>query len=161
MQMRKNLQDIYRLFVNDETLLRLLYYLPKNQLDDPLDPNKPNILELENKWDIINDRIKPTPKTDDLDQVPKCRLLFYPGARDNTNNYLIADQEFVIDVLVHFDYENVDFRMSWICDHVNELLFDKRITGMNNIDFYGGRPISAPENYVGYSMKYRFRSSKK
>lgn len=160
MQMRKNLQDIYRLFANDETLMRLLYYLPKNQLDDPLDPQKPNILEMEDKWDIINDRIKPTPKTDDLDQEPKCRLLFYPGVRDNTQNYLIADQEFIVDVLVHFDYENVDFRMSWICDHVNQLLFDNRVTGMSNMDFVGGRPISAPRNYVGYSLIYRFRSSK-
>lgn len=161
MQMRKNLQDIYRLFANDETLIRLLYYLPKNQLDDPLDPQKPNILEMENRWDIVNDRIKPTPKTDDLDQEPKCRLLFYPGSRENTQNYLIADQEFIIDVLVHFNYENVDFRLSWICDHVNYLLFNKRVTGLTNIDFNGGRPISAPENYVGYSLKYRLRSSKK
>lgn len=107
------------------------------------------------KWKIINDRIKTTSKTDDLDNNRKCRLVFYSGSRSHSNNYKVSEQEIVFDILVHFDYENVDFRMSWICDRINELLFDERVTGIKKITFEGGRPIPSVANeYVGYKLSY-------
>lgn len=160
MSMRKHMVDIYKVFSTDETLLRLLYYKPENAADDPLDSSKPNILDMTDKWDIIQDRIKTTSKVDDLDDEAKCRLLFYSAGRNGTNNYLVADQEIKIDLLVHYYFEDVDLRMSWICDRVNELMFDQRITGYGKVDFKNGKPISAPNGYVGYQLLYQFGSGK-
>jgi hypothetical protein len=161
MKMRKNLQDIYKILTQDEIILRLLYYKPINANDNPLDLNKENILDkpIEEKWEIIMDRIKTTPTTDKLDIEPKCRVCFYPSRRGNTNNYLYATQQVTFDVLVHFDYDNVDLRLSWICDRINELLFDKRITGIGKINFVSGSSIPQPiEKYIGYRLIYDFGS---
>jgi hypothetical protein len=158
--MRENMQDIYKVLTSSEKLLRLLYYKPINATDDPLSISKTNILDMPEltRWEIIQDRIKTTPKVDDLDKNQICRLLFFPGNRDKTNNYLISDQDIVFDILVHFVYEDADQRMEWICDVVNELLFNQKITGMNNISYIGGNQINVPQGYIGYRLTYKFGS---
>lgn len=163
MKMRENMQELKRYLSTDETLLRLLYYKPRNYSDDPLSEDKQNILEMdeETKWGIIDDVIKATEKTNDLDNVTKCRLLFYAGGRTPTNNYIYADQEIVFDILVHIDaFDEKDMRLSWICDHLNSLLSDKHITGISKTYFSDGNAISAPTGYVGYRMVYSFGSGK-
>jgi hypothetical protein len=163
MRMRENMQDVYKVLTSSETLLRLLYYKPSNAEDDPLSELKPNILDMSelgegNKWSIIQDRIKTIPKVDDLDKNQICRLLFYPSNRHRTDNYLISDQDITFDILVHFAYEDVDQRLEWICDVLNELMFDKRITGMGKVTYVDGRPLSVPQGYVGYRLVYSFGS---
>ena len=161
MRMKENRVDIYKVLTTDETLLRLLYYKPENENDDPLDSTKDDILDMdeEDKWTIIEDRIKKTPKVDDLDKEPKCRLLFYMGRRSKTNNYLYAGQIVVFDVLVHFDFEEVGMRESAICDRVNDLMSNSRVTGIGKVNFEGGDQISAPEAYTGYRLMYSIGSA--
>lgn len=164
MNMKKYLQDIYKVFSQDETLLRLLYYQPSNALDSPLDESKENILDKteEDKWVIIKDKIKFTPTYDGLDKNHICRLFFYAGRRySDHRNYLIADQDIKIDVFTHSSYNDVDLRLSWLCDHVNSLMFDSRITGMGKIMVKQGTDIPAPENYVGYQLIYEIGSFNK
>lgn len=165
MSMRKAIRDIYMKFINDETLLRLLYYPPQNlgtNTPDPLSTDNPNILDMsaDNKWEIINDRILMTPTVDDLDTTEKCRLLFYAGRRNPTGNFIYADQEIMCDILCHFNYEK-DQRSTWISDRINELLVQERVTGIGKVDFKDGRPIGAPKGYVGYKLMYEFGISKK
>ncbi|NBI28600.1 hypothetical protein [Chengkuizengella marina] len=162
MKMRENMKDLYRLFTTDETLLRLLYYKPTHGNDDPIDESKPNILDMDvsERWGIIEDRIKTTPTSENLDKEAKCRLLFYPGRRSNTDNYYLANQEIYFDVLSHFNYDGRDMRLSWICDHINNLIFDKKITGIGNVLFESGQPIEAPESYIGYRLRYSIGSGK-
>jgi hypothetical protein len=166
MKMRENMQDIYKAMTNSEELIRLLYYKASNSNDDILDSSKPNILDMPEleKWEIIRDRIKNVPKVDDLDKEPKCRLCFYPGNRQKTNSYLVSDQDITIDILVHFDYEDMDQRMEWICDVVNDLIFDKKITGTRKVLFSGGGSgvlRNTPQSYVGYRLVYSFGSVNK
>ncbi len=162
MKMRDNMMDIRKVFVSDENLLRLLYYKPINYLDDPLDPLKPNILDMNEseKWEIIDDVIVPTFKISDLDTSEKCRILFYPVARRNTGNYLLSSQSLAIDILTHVSFDGVDMRLSWICDTVNNLLFKNKITGVKDMGFSGGDLIrpNPPKNYVGYQLIYFFGS---
>lgn len=153
------MSDIYKLLTGDETLLRLLYYKPQNALDNPQSTSKTNVLSMNNKWDIILDRIKTVPKTDDLINEAKCRLLFYPGKRSSTRNYLFAGQEIVFDIMVHFEFEEVDLRQESILDRLNELICNEKITGIGKTIFKGGGQISAPEKYVGYRVIYSIGSS--
>lgn len=157
MEMRKSIQDIYKVLTGSEKLLRLLYYSsPENALDNPLDSEKQNILEMNNKWDIIFDVVQLSPKVSDLDNVKKCRVLFYPGRRDGTNSYLIASQEFVFDILVNVDVNNTDQRLAWISDTINDLLFYQKIAGFGKVRFVDGGNIGAPDNYLGYRLVYDF-----
>ena len=156
MQMRKNIMDVYTAFRENEKLLRLLYYKPEDANDNPLDTSKENILDknTSEKWSIIEDRIVRTAKINDLDDDEKCRLLMYLGNRGNTSNYFYASQELIIDVMVHFDFDEVDLRLSWICDTISDIIFNKKVTGVGKVMFGGGRQINAPEGYVGYRLIY-------
>jgi hypothetical protein len=157
--MTDNLSDVYKALTSDEILLRLLYYLPSSPIDDPLSTDKPNILDMENRWDIIRDVIKPIEKTDDLENTPKCRLFVYPGNRNSTGNYLLANQEIVFDILVHIDFQDMDLRLSRICDRINELVCNKKITGIGKVLFDSGGRIGAPANYIAYRLIYVFGSA--
>lgn len=155
MGMYDNLIDIVRLFHNDETLLRLLHYPPTNYNDiaDPLDNSLNNIMDIDDDWTIRDKVIMLAPKSDDLEDEPICRVYLYAGRRTPTKNYLVANQEIIVDILCHSNYEK-DLRSMRISDRINELLFDERITGMGKVDYVGGGQISAPSNYVGYSHRY-------
>lgn len=161
MRMRENLMDIYKVLINDETLLRLLYYKPSNMNDDPLSLDKPNILDKPDldKWNIINDLIVPSVKVTDLDETEKCRVLIFPADRNSAKqNYYFSDQRIIVDVLTHVAFDSVDFRNSWICDRINDLLFNEHVTGIGKMNFIGGKAINAPNNYVGYRLMYEFYS---
>lgn len=156
MTMKENIQDIYKTLTVDETLLRLLFYQPVNASDDPLDPTKENILDKTDKWAIIMDRIVTAPKFDDLDDKIKCRLLLYHGHGRKSSNHLFTRQEFCFEVFTHFNFDNVDQRLSWTCDRLDELMERKRITGFGNMMSKDRRPTSAPKNYIGYKLVYEF-----
>jgi hypothetical protein len=158
--MREHLQKLYKVLTQDETLLRLLYLKPQNAADNPLDPAKPNILSRSDKWTIIDDVIKTAEVVSDLDTTEKCRILMYAGRRNSTGNYLISNQDFIFDVLVHSkSFDAVDQRLSWICDRLNELLFNQNIpTMLGVILFKSGTAIGAPNNYSGYRLIYEFSS---
>ncbi len=161
MEMREMLYDIFKKFTTNEKLLRLLYYKPSSGTDNPLDSTKPNILQMEinARWDIINDTIKSTKKVDDLDTTEKCRILFYPGRRNpKGNNYYVSDQTIVIDILTHTSFDEVDMRCVWIADHVNSLLHNETVTGGVKMLFRSGDQIGAPIGYVGYRLIYEYIS---
>jgi hypothetical protein len=166
MGMRKNLEDIYKLFLYDETLLRLLHYKPEdmpNGIPNPLDDSLVNIndLPLDEQWGIREECIKLVPKSDDLVDKEICRIYLYAGRRRPTShNYKTANQEIVIDILCHEDYET-DQRSAWIGDRVNELLIDNRVTGFKKIEYNDGSPISSPKNYVAFQHVYSIGSASK
>jgi hypothetical protein len=160
-EFKKYTLDISNIFYNDEMILRLLTYKPKNRLDDPLDPSKDNILDKDEdaKWKIIDDCIMTAPKTSDLEKNAKCRLFIYPGVRRPTDtNFLFANQQINFDVLTHADFQNMDLRNEWICERVNELVFGERLAGVGKVLFKGGQPINAPKDYQGYRLVYEFAS---
>ncbi len=143
----------------DEELLRLLYHFPVDIFDNPLDVNKPNILDMpdDEKFEIFNDKIMTAPKFDGFDKSPMSRLFYYAGdGRSTRNNYLFSKQEFNFDIFVHQEIENTDKRLEWICDRVNELVFNKSIVGLGKTLFIRRYPVKAPVNYVGYRLVYEF-----
>ncbi|MBT9151648.1 MAG: hypothetical protein DDT40_01844 [candidate division WS2 bacterium] len=147
--------------VSDEILLRLLHYAPADALDSPLSPVKSNVLGRPNNasWPIINDVIKTAPKTDDLTLRKSARVFIYMGQRKSTHNYLFASQEIIFDVLVSMSWEEIDQRQSWICDRLNEIVFDRRITGIGKVEYKDGRVIPVPAGFVGYRLRYEIGSA--
>ena len=160
MNMREHFRAFYRVVANDETLLRLLHYKPTTSLEDPLSLLKPNILGLPNRWEITNNVINTTPKTDDLTTKSQCRLFIYLGRRGNTHNYLMATQEVTFDVLVGMDWHEIDQRQLAICDRINELVNQEFISGVTRTKYKTGVPISAPEGFLGYRLVYEIGSMK-
>jgi hypothetical protein len=166
MSMYKHINDIMKVLRFDETLLRLLHYPAENKAEgvlDPLDTKLPNLLDkpIQELWEIRDKHILSVPKSDDLENEPICRVVVYAGKRRPTKNYLFADQEIIVDVLCHMDFEQADLRSMRISDQINELLCLERITGIGRIDYVNGGQMSCPNGYVGYRNVYDFGSPKK
>lgn len=146
--------------LRDEELLRLLYYKPKNKLDNPLDSAKPNILDkpVDELWEIIDYHLVPAIRLDDLQKESVCRIFYYAGyGRSAKKNYLFSNQEYIFDVIVHNDIQITDKRLEKICDRLNDLLFNKRIGGVGKTLFKVRQPINGvPSNYMGFKLVYEF-----
>lgn len=162
--MREVVSNIYQLLINDEQLLRLLWYKPQ-QLDgiDPLDPALLNVKDMADYWDIVNNRIMLAEKENDLVNEPICRLYISAGRRRPVfNNYLLATQEIVISMYIHEDFE-MDMRSAWISDRINELIALEYVEGAMNqrMEFVAGNARVAPIQYRRYDLIFEYTASKK
>jgi len=160
MQFKQYQTNVFKVLSNDSDLLKILFHLPKHNNDNPLD--KEDILSMPSsqKWSIIKDLIKFTPSVRGLDKEPKCRVIFYNENRNpQADNYKVSEQHIRFDIFAHADYNDMDMRLSMICDRINDLMFDKRIAGMGKVEQVGGDIIgSAPEDYIGYYLVYKIGS---
>ena len=162
MNMREHFGAFYRELIADEELLRLLYYPPTVVPgDSPLNPSKSNVLSMDNKWEIIKDKIKGAPKTDDLTVQKNSRVFLYLGERRNTQNYLVSSQEIIFDILINMDWEDADQRSLWVNDRRNEILIHQNISGIGKVEFKKAGQIRAPEGFVGYRLVYEIGSAKR
>lgn len=164
MSMYQSVKDIAKLFRYDEILLRLLYYPVQDVklgIKDPLDSSLPNMLDMDEDtlWAIRDKFILITGKADDLVTEPMCRIYLYAGMRTANRNYIMSNQEVVIDIFCHNNFEK-DIRTLRISDRINELLIAERITGIGKIEYIQGTPFTAPHDYVAYKHIYQFGTTK-
>lgn len=164
--MRLFFNNIYTKLREDEELMRLLHYKPADYMEkrpDPLDKSLPDIVDENSQeyWKIVEKTIKRSVKTSEIQEKGICRLYIYGGRRRSRfGNYLIADQEVVIDIFVHELFEK-DARMDWIRDRINKLLVLERIVGIGMLEFAAGNSRVAPIGYEKYELIYKFTASKK
>ncbi|MGM7720494.1 hypothetical protein [Metabacillus sp. Hm71] len=156
-RLAENLVDIFKVVGNDEDLLRLTYYK-----DNPLDPNKSNVKDLPDFYEIRKERIIRAPKTDDISTKELCRICMYFGNGSNTSNERVDDQDIVIDVYTHIDtFELNEARSLKIIDKLNKLITFQHITGVGKIRSSRRYIIGNPPNgYIGYKVTYTFGSGK-
>lgn len=172
MDLRGSLQKIFITLSSNEKLLRLLHYLPKNALDNPLDTKKPDVNSLPDKYDIVEKVLMPSDKKYDLDlQSELCRVCFYTGTRELQDSYnsaarrqqdniYVANQKYNFDVYVHVDIDIKDFRMTWICNTLNEILDRQNISDIGNFRLAFSSPINnTPDGFIGYKLVYVTSSS--
>lgn len=168
------MKSMYGIFINDEILLRLLYYTPKNQIDNPLDENKQDLLNLppNEKFNVINNLIYFTDKKLFLDPRNKFnRVNFYlgqrtpdrvysSGARQLINNPLVSRQEVIIDIHVNVETDRIDFRMWDIIDRINKIMLHKDVKQFTTLKFdYGYNIEQTPDGFVGYRMIYYVKAN--
>jgi hypothetical protein len=162
----KNIQDILKVLWNDEELLRLLHYKPKKNstnTPDPLDPSLPNILDIDENWEIRNDTIMLVPKESDLTKMESCKLFVYLGdGYANRGNPMYVNQSVIFDVFCHVDFENGDFRSARIEDRLKQLFAMEYVTSPWKMDFVKRRTIGrTPSQHVAYRFEYDFVEFKK
>lgn len=167
MNLKKGLDDLFKVLSNDEILLRLLHYIPEDASDKPLDNTKPDVLSLKNKWEIIDKVLMPTDKKYDLDLESKiCRLCFYTGTRQPLQNYnqtsrslsdnpYASSQNYNFDIYVHVDIDHIDGRLTNIADRLNEILLLERVADVGEFVLDFGSPINTtPDGLIGYKLVY-------
>lgn len=163
--MRLFFNNIYTKLRTDEELMRLLHYHPYDYYEgipDPMDESLPDIVDDSPEyWDKVYNHIVQGTKTSEIQEKGICRLYLYAGRRrPRFGNYLIADQEVIVDIFVHELFDKDD-RMNWITDRINHLIALEHIAGYGMLDFVAGNPRVAPIGYSKYEMIYKFAESKK
>ena len=155
---------IINILKNDEHLLRLLgynYLSPDGEYQDVLEPHLDNIVGSPQHHIISSEHIVNTVKVDDIKSIKTCMVLVHLGKRRPVfSNHLLAKQEVLIDVLVHNEFQENDFRMDDICDRLDYLLVHERIT-MGKFEISTPIPVEAPKEYYRFQMKYVYWTSKK
>ena len=163
--MREVIDAVYQILINDEEVLRLLWYKPKRiSGKDPLDPSLPNILELDEEayWDIVDERIMLQPKVSDIVDNPICRLYITSGRRRSlSNNYYIAKQQIIINTYVHEEYLG-DMRSESIADRLAQLLALENLSGaIGKLNHVKSDPYEAPTQYQRFQHVYEYTDMKK
>lgn len=155
MRLKENLQDIFKEFSKDEKFWRLLYYIPEDAMDDPLSPSKTDVLTLDNFWTDIQPKVFIfTPRSDDLTPDLPIRVCMYPGMRIPQSNKVISNQEIYFDVFVHANVNDIDLRLAWILDTINDIMFNERITGTYKTQSRSGVPLPSPVGFLGYRLPF-------
>src|SRR5699024_6369677 len=158
--------NAYTKLINDEELLRLLYYPPADlskDIVDPLSPTLENVLDkdIDEYWEIVNKHVLRTSKSDNLETDRLCRIYVYAGKkRGITKNFKVGKREIVFDILVHNDFET-DMRVSRISDRLSDIFFNSRLDGgLGVVDYRDGYDFSAPKGYEAYRHIYIVGESK-
>ena len=167
MGMVTDINKSLKLFRNDEDLLRLLYYAPRDlqsNQPDPLSDELDNILDkdINELWTIRDEHISTALNGDDLSDKKLCRIYVYLGRRrPANNNYTLAEQEIVVDILCHNDYQSKDQRTLRISDRINELLIGENVTGLSKMRYVEGYEFNPPKDYAAYRHVYETTVTKK
>lgn len=169
MNIKTLMENMYLTFTSDERLLRYLYYVPKNQFDNPLDYTKENILDMppKKRYEIINNTIYFMDKKFKLDPKKSfSRINFYlgnrspdrkysSGARQLINNPLVSRQEIIIDIYTNMDVHQMDMRMFSIYERISNLLNNKNIGMFTGLKFdYSLNINQTDDGFVGLRLIY-------
>lgn len=158
MLLKSDVEKVYNIFRQDETLLRLLYYRPADRFDynhDPLSEALPNItaMGMDEIYEIVDEHIifSPLPPDFEVFNTEKLnRILFYPYSF-GTSRY-VNDATMQFRVFSHNDFMLNDTRPLRIIMRLNTLLNNKHVTGVGTFRFGNGRLTAAPDGYVGYEI---------
>lgn len=161
--------NIEKILIEDEQLLRLLTYKPrgydekkKAPIPDPLDPSLPNLVNGSKEyWALVKDRIRKGDKRTDITDNSKCIIYLQEGReRSKFNNAFLVEQEIILSILVHEDYED-DWRMSRIRDRVFELIIhQKGMAGFGKFESVGSDPRDAPKGFRRMDFRMVFNNNK-
>jgi len=156
--------------INDEILLRLLTYKPlgydiekQEDILEPLSDKLPNLVDNSPEyWLLVKDRIRKGDKRTDINDDSKC-IIYVQEGRDRSifGNAYFVEQEVILSILVHEDYED-DFRMSRIRDRVFELLIHQQnMAGFGKFESVGSDPREAPKGFRRIDYRFKFTNNKK
>ena len=178
----KNIDFIYEKLVNDEEILRLLYYAPRgskvlsqhtNEFTDlpsgvrlsidPLSSLHPNILPIDTSddnevvdkyWEIVDQSIKTKSKDNDITNLAICRLCVYHAkSRSPYGQEESYRRDYIeIDILTEDRYEEGDTRSMAIVDRIQQLFHRKKGLGVGISIVTSPMPIQTVPQYTKYRV---------
>ncbi len=153
------IQKYINIMKQDEHLMRLLYYNPKDANDnyvDFRDENLPNVTEFEtDKFEeIANDLIRKSEKADDIIETKKTVIFVYLGKSVPVfGNRMLTERELIFTILSHNDF-SFDYRIEEICDRLDTLFVGQRIGGIGQTRTGRSFKREAPKEYLAFEQKY-------
>lgn len=150
-----SIEKDYSLIVNkmieNQRLMKLLYYNTKDALKQP-DLNGAQIRE------VLEKNISIVPKITIDNEMPNYIVINFDNFSTNDENPAFRDNLIIFDIVCHLDLWSLgDFQLRpyKIAGELDYLFADKRLTGIGKIEFLASQQISVAPDIMCISLMYR------
>lgn len=147
------LTNIEKILINDEILMRLLFYPPSKWDDEkqvmiptPLDDSLPNVVDGSKKyWNIVKDKFRKGSKRMQIEHTKSAVLYMHEGReRPVFGHPYMHTKEVTFRIVINEDFE-IDNRISDISERIGQLILHRNdIAGVSKLRLVGKNPREAP-----------------
>lgn len=151
LSMEKDLSIIVNKLLNNDTLMKLLYYTQKDCLSAPA-------LTMMQKQSLVNKNILLVPKIEIDEKCPNYIVISIGNFKPNETNPQFLDCEITFDILCHADHWNLGnfkLRPYRIAAEINSLFNNKKLTGIGTLLFMGTDDLVMDGDLMGVSIMYK------
>lgn len=146
----KDWEKISDRILNNDTLLKLVYYTSPDAL------SKPN-LTTEQKLTLINKNIIPYPYIPEDDDTQNYIQILFDSFFPNSNNQEYIDNTIMITILCHrsnWIMENWKLRLYCIANEIMNTINNKKFSGIGSANFLGAVNLVPSKHIFGLTMTF-------
>ena len=150
LSIEKDLDIIIDLFLKNERLKKLLYYVTPDALD------KKNLTE-EQTFELFSKSIKIVPQIIVEREQKVYIIITFDNFIPNGTNPEFRDNTISFDIFCSLDLWNLkgnSLRPLKIAAEIDSMLANKRLTGIGKIEFVGADQFFIDDDYAGFNLMY-------
>lgn len=150
LSVEKDMGIIFREFIKNKRLMKLLYYNTPDALDKP-DVPKEEITKMFGK------QIKIVPKLEVDNELFSYVIISFDNFTPNASNPEFRDNIVEFDIICHFDQwhlKDFELRPYRIAAEIDTMLQEKRLTGIGETEFLGANQMILSDEIAGICLMY-------
>lgn len=150
LSVEKDMGIIFREFIKNKRLMKLLYYNTPDALDKP-DVPKEEIAKMFGK------QIKIVPKLEVDNELFSYIIINFDNFTPNASNPEFRDNIIEFDIICHFDQwhlKDFELRPYRIAAEIDTMLQEKRLTGIGETEFLGANQMILSDEIAGICLMY-------
>ena len=150
LSVEKDMGIIFRQFIKNKRLMKLLYYNTPDALDKPDVPQE-EIIKMFGK------QIKIVPKLEVDNELFTYIIISFDNFTPNATNPEFRDNIVEFDIICHFDQwhlEDFELRPYRIAAEIDTMLSEKRLTGIGETEFLGANQMILSDEIAGICLMY-------
>lgn len=150
LSVEKDMGIIFREFIKNKRLMKLLYYNTPDALDKP-DVPKEEIAKMFGK------QIKIVPKLEVDNELFTYVIISFDNFTPNATNPEFRDNIVEFDIICHFDQwhlKDFELRPYRIAAEIDTMLQEKRLTGIGETEFLGANQMILSDEIAGICLMY-------
>ena len=150
LSVEKDMGIIFREFIKNKRLMKLLYYNTPDALDK-FDVPKEEIAKMFGK------QIKIVPKLEVDNELFSYIIINFDNFTPNASNPEFRDNIIEFDIICHFDQwhlKDFELRPYRIAAEIDTMLQEKRLTGIGETEFLGANQMILSDEIAGICLMY-------
>lgn len=150
LSVEKDMGIIFREFIKNKRLMKLLYYNTPDALDKP-DVPKEEIAKMFGK------QIRIVPKLEVDNEMFTYIIISFDNFTPNATNPEFRDNIVEFDIICHFDQwhlKDFELRPYRIAAEIDTMLQEKRLTGIGETEFLGANQMILSDEIAGMCLMY-------
>lgn len=151
-ELNKNINDTLSQVISSQNLCKLIEYDTYNPLSES---------DIADTSTLLFNKIFPFPKIPDIQDEENTSLcVLFDNFSTDKRNFMIKEGVLTLLIISHNNLWKINggIRPFSIMHELDELFVGKRIVGIKELQFLGGRYISFNDKFSGYEIKYRLHS---